>query len=88
MRTRAWVIAGLYYYYQTFAKAIAMGKAEVVDSLGQGLTTGGPTLLGARKAARGRTAGWVNPADRFMEGDPNVVTAYAVIALSHARAKA
>ena len=31
---------------------------------------------------------WVNPADRFMEGDPNLVTAYALLALSHARVKA
>ena len=23
---------------------------------------------------------WVNPADRFMEGDPNLVTAYALLA--------
>ena len=31
---------------------------------------------------------WVNPADRFMEGDPNLVTAYALLALAYTRAKA
>ena len=30
---------------------------------------------------------WVNPADRFMEGDPNLVTAYALLALAYARAR-
>jgi hypothetical protein len=29
----------------------------------------------------------VNPADRFMEGDPNLVTAYALLALAYSRAK-
>ena len=28
---------------------------------------------------------WVNPADRFMEGDPNLVTAYALLALAYSR---
>ena len=36
-------------------------------------------------AARRR---WVNPADRFMEGDPNLVTAYALLALAYTRPKA
>jgi squalene-hopene/tetraprenyl-beta-curcumene cyclase len=31
---------------------------------------------------------WVNPSDRFMEGDPNLVTAYALLALAYARQKA
>ncbi len=31
---------------------------------------------------------WVNPADRFMEGDPNLVTAYALLALAYTRPKA
>ena len=30
---------------------------------------------------------WVNPADRFMEGDPNLVTAYALLALAYTRAR-
>ncbi|QEH32173.1 Prenyltransferase and squalene oxidase repeat protein [Aquisphaera giovannonii] len=31
---------------------------------------------------------WVNQADRFMEGDPNLVTAYAILALAYTRAGA
>jgi squalene-hopene/tetraprenyl-beta-curcumene cyclase len=37
---------------------------------------------------QGSNGAWVNPSDRFMEGDPNVVTAYALLALSYARPKA
>jgi squalene-hopene/tetraprenyl-beta-curcumene cyclase len=31
---------------------------------------------------------WVKRADNFMEGDPNIVTAYALLALESARHKA
>ena len=30
---------------------------------------------------------WVNPADRFMEGDSNLVTAYGLLALAYTRGK-
>lgn len=79
--------AGLYYYYHTFAKALSMlGKDELVDADGKkhdwraDLTE----ALSKRQADDGS---WVNKADRFMEGDPNLVTAYALLALSHARGK-
>jgi squalene-hopene/tetraprenyl-beta-curcumene cyclase len=41
--------------------------------------------LAKRQQANGS---WVNPADRFMEGDPNLVTAYALLALAYARPRA
>ena len=79
---------GLYYYYQTFAKAMALsGKPSFVDSDGKEhdwraeLTA----ALAKRQNANGS---WVNPADSFMEGDPNIVTSYALLALSYARPKA
>ena len=77
--------AGLYYYYQTFAKAMAlMGKPTLTDSSGKEHDWRADLVaaLGKRQNADGS---WVNPADRFMEGDPNLVTAYALIALSYAR---
>lgn len=76
---------GLYYYYHTFAKSLNLLKIDrIVDASGRShdwrkeLTE----ALGKRQAANGS---WVNPADRFMEGDPNLVTAYALLALSYAR---
>jgi squalene-hopene/tetraprenyl-beta-curcumene cyclase len=79
---------GLYYYYQTFAKAMALiGKREVVD--GSGKTHDWRADLTEALAKRQNSNGsWVNAADNFMEGDPNLVTAYGLLALSHARPKA
>jgi squalene-hopene/tetraprenyl-beta-curcumene cyclase len=76
---------GLYYYYHTFAKALdAIGKPELVDDKGarhdwrQELTA----ELISRQQANGT---WVNNADRWMEGDPNLVTAYSLLALSYCK---
>ena len=44
-------------------------------------------LVAALAKRQQREGGWVNPADRFMEGDPNLVTAYALLALAYARPK-
>jgi squalene-hopene/tetraprenyl-beta-curcumene cyclase len=78
---------GLYYYYQTFAKAMALlGKPTIVDSVGKEHDWRAELIaaLAKRQTASG---GWVNPDDRFMEGDPNIVTSYALLALAATRAK-
>jgi squalene-hopene/tetraprenyl-beta-curcumene cyclase len=78
---------GLYYYYQTFAKAMALvGKPTFTDSTGKVHDWRAELVaaLGKRQNANGS---WANPADSFMEGDPNIVTAYGLLALSHARSK-
>lgn len=76
---------GLYYYYHTFAKTMAaFGADEFVDADGrrhdwrQELTE----RLGELQRPNGS---WVNPADRWEEGDPHLVTAYCLLALSHCR---
>ena len=43
-----------------------------------------PTWLDIRQRADGS---WLNETDRWMEGDPNLVTGYALMALSHCRGK-
>jgi squalene-hopene/tetraprenyl-beta-curcumene cyclase len=78
---------GLYYYYQTFAKAMALlGKPTIVDSMGKEHDWRAELIaaLAKRQTASG---GWTNPDDRFMEGDPNIVTSYALLALASTRAK-
>ncbi len=77
--------AGLYYYFHTFAKALhAMGEPTVVDDEGaehdwrQELVD----ALAARQQANGS---WINKNDRWLEADPNLVTGYALLALSHCR---
>jgi squalene-hopene/tetraprenyl-beta-curcumene cyclase len=78
---------GLYYYYQTFAKAMQLvGKPTFVDSAGK--THDWRAELVAALAKRQNANGsWSNAADNFMEGDPNIVTSYGLLALTHARSK-
>ena len=77
--------AGLYYYYQTFAKALSLiGKPTFTDAEGKAHDWKLELVaaLAKRQAADGS---WVNPADRFMEGDPNLVTSYGLLALAYAK---
>ncbi len=79
---------GLYYYYQTFAKAMALlGKPTLVDAQGKEHNWRAELVaaLAKRQTANGS---WVNRDDRFMEGDPHIVTSFALLALANARAKA
>ena len=79
---------GLYYYYQTFAKAMAvLDKPTIVDA--KGVEHNWRAELVAALAKRQEpNGGWANRDDRFMEGDPNIVTSYALLALASARTKA
>ncbi|WP_231749359.1 prenyltransferase/squalene oxidase repeat-containing protein [Tautonia plasticadhaerens] len=77
--------AGLYYYYQAFAKALAaFGEPTITDAGGteRDWRADLTAALAGRQGPRGE---WVNPSDRFMEGDPNLVTAYGLLALAAAR---
>jgi squalene-hopene/tetraprenyl-beta-curcumene cyclase len=78
---------GLYYYYHTFAKTLALlGDPTLTDAAGvpHDWRSELVVAMSKRQLAEG---GWVNPADRFMEGDPNLVTAYALLALAYTRSK-
>ena len=78
---------GLYYYYHTFAKALSMlNKAEIVDDKGikHDWRADLAQALSKRQSADGS---WVNTADRFMEGDANLVTSYGLLALAYTRGK-
>jgi squalene-hopene/tetraprenyl-beta-curcumene cyclase len=79
---------GLYYYYHTFAKTMTvLGDSKLTDAAGN--SHDWRAELVAALAKRQQPEGsWVNPADRFMEGDPNLVTAYALLALAYTRQKA
>jgi squalene-hopene/tetraprenyl-beta-curcumene cyclase len=78
---------GLYYFYHTFAKTMfVLGDQVLIDSAGK-THDWRADLVAALAKRQQREGGWVNPADRFMEGDPNLVTAYALLALAYTRAK-
>lgn len=73
---------GLYYYYLMFARAMAaLGKPTFTDSEGK-VHDWKAELTGALAKRQDPTGAWVNKDDRFMEGDPNIVTSYALMALA------
>lgn len=77
--------AGLYYYYHTFAKALdALGADEIVEA--DGTKHNWRAELAAELAKRQHEDGsWTNSNARWMEGDANLVTGYALLALSYCR---
>jgi len=77
--------AGLYYYYHTFAKALdAMQYDVFVDR--QGVRHDWRAELRDELVRRQLPDGsWVNDADRWMEGDPSLVTAYALLTLAYCK---
>lgn len=77
--------AGLYYYYHTFAKTLdALGVDEVEDA--DGVRHHWRRELLTQLARRQRPDGsWINENPRWLEGDPALVTGYALLALSYCR---
>jgi squalene-hopene/tetraprenyl-beta-curcumene cyclase len=78
---------GLFYYYHTMAKCLdVMGVDEIVDAAGK--KHDWRAELTAELAKRQRPDGsWVNDQDRWMEGDPQLVSAYALMTLSYCKPK-
>ncbi len=77
--------AGLYYYYHTFAKALdALGVDEIEDA--KGAKHDWRRELTEELARRQKENGsWVNSDSKWMEGDPNLATAFALLTLSYCR---
>jgi squalene-hopene/tetraprenyl-beta-curcumene cyclase len=78
---------GLFYYYHTMAKCQdALGVDEVVDA--DGVRHDWRADLTAALAKRQQPDGsWVNGQDHWMEGDPQMVTGYALMTLSYCKPK-
>jgi squalene-hopene/tetraprenyl-beta-curcumene cyclase len=75
---------GVYYYFNTFAKALdAVGEEVFVSA--DGTEHRWKEELAAELAKRQKPDGsWINEAERWYESDPNLATAYALLALSYA----
>ena len=72
---------GLYYYYATAARALALAGAGATG--GKGIPDTWRDDLAARLLELQRENGaWVNEVDRWMEGLPEVATAFALKALA------
>ncbi|MBY0515031.1 MAG: terpene cyclase/mutase family protein [Gemmataceae bacterium] len=78
---------GLYYYYHTFAKTMDLLGQDLFEDAA-GVKHDWRAELVEVLAKRQRPDGsWANDNDRWMEGDPNLVTGYCLMALSHCRPK-
>ena len=77
--------AGLYYYYHTFAKALAaLDQQELVDASGQPHNWR-QELVDQLAKTQHDNGSWINTNARWLEADPNLVTGYALLALSYCR---
>ncbi len=77
--------AGLYYYYQTFSKALDASGLKVLEDE-KGVKHAWRHDLLAALASRQRPNGsWVNEDKRWLESDPSLVTGYALLSLSYCR---
>lgn len=77
--------AGLYYYYQTYARALAaLAIDEFEDARGKKHDWRAELI--AELASRQQPDGsWINENSRWLEGNPNLVTGYVLLALSYAK---
>jgi squalene-hopene/tetraprenyl-beta-curcumene cyclase len=76
---------GLFYYYHTMGKSLAaLGQDQFEDSRGK--QHDWKNELAVELIKRQNAEGfWVNDATRWMEGDPNLCTAFALITLSYCK---
>ena len=84
---------GLFYYYLTMARTLALMKVDKVRVPVKDKTTGKTTyvdhdwraeILAKLKSLQKPDGSWVNEkASRWMEGNPDLATAYAVLVAAH-----
>jgi squalene-hopene/tetraprenyl-beta-curcumene cyclase len=79
--------AGLYYYYNVFAKSLdALGVDLFEDAAGK--KHDWRRELAEELFSRQKEDGsWINDNTKWMEGDPNLATGFALLALSYCRPK-
>lgn len=78
---------GLFYYYHTMAKTLdLLGDDEFVDDKGT-KHDWRTDLFRAIEKKQTKEGTWTNPTDRWMEGDPNLVSGYVLMALSYCKPK-
>lgn len=79
---------GLYYYYHVFARALyAWDEMVIIDHTGvprYWRTDLSQKLINLQQS----DGSWVNPEDRWFEGNPHLVSAYAILALQTTLASA
>ena len=72
---------GLYYYYHTLAKTLATLEVDLFEDAKGEKHDWRKELTAALAKRQKENGSWVNAADRWMEGDPSLATAYGLMAL-------
>jgi hypothetical protein len=77
--------SGLYYYFHTFAKSLkAYGEANFAEQDGD-QHDWKQELIAALASRQKADGSWANANERWLEGDPNLATGYALLALSYVK---
>jgi squalene-hopene/tetraprenyl-beta-curcumene cyclase len=75
--------AGLFYYYNTFGNALAASELERISTANQGEHDWRKDLLAELARTQRPDGSWVNSNRQWFENDPNLCTAFALLALSY-----
>jgi squalene-hopene/tetraprenyl-beta-curcumene cyclase len=78
--------AGLYYYLQTMSKALGVMGRDSFETQ-DGARPWKKDVLDQLAKTQKVDGSWTNPEPRWMEGDPNLVTAYALLTLANLKAR-
>ncbi|REJ72676.1 MAG: hypothetical protein DWQ34_12325 [Planctomycetota bacterium] len=78
---------GLFYYYHTFAKALDAMNVDLFEDAEGDTHDWRKELTEHLASIQQENGSWVNSAERWYEGDPNLVTAYSLLALSYCQPK-
>ena len=74
---------GVYYYHQTFAKALSAMKVDQFEAADGTKHDWRKELAEHLIQTQAANGSWLNKNDRWMEGDPNLATSYALMALKY-----
>jgi squalene-hopene/tetraprenyl-beta-curcumene cyclase len=78
---------GLFYYYHTFAKALSTIGDDVLTTADGKAHNWRADLVRQLASTQKEDGSWINANTRWLEGDPNLVTAYSLLALSYCQQK-
>jgi squalene-hopene/tetraprenyl-beta-curcumene cyclase len=78
---------GLYYYYHTFAKTMAALDVDTFADAAGTKHDWRADLFDAIQKRQRPDGSWVNETDRWLEGDPALVTGYVLMALGYCKPK-
>lgn len=75
---------GLYYYYHTLSRALFVAQQDTITDADGKTHNWREDLIDAIVKRQADDGSWVNDADRWLEGSPELVTIYCTLALEEA----